>query len=72
MVPTFRWLARRLTALNKYRFATDLLRGSNFWSQAHAPAVAPRPMLASECPFLHQAGAMAPGAEKLTPQAAKA
>lgn len=73
MVPSFRWLARRLTALNKYRFARDLLRGSNFWSQAHAPAEpTPQPMLASECPFLCQAGAMPPGADKLVTQAAKA
>ncbi|MBE2251986.1 MAG: cobalamin B12-binding domain-containing protein [Myxococcus sp.] len=38
MVPSLQWLYRRLVSVNKYRFFSDLFRGTNFWA-SQAPEV---------------------------------
>jgi radical SAM superfamily enzyme YgiQ (UPF0313 family) len=67
MVPSLRWLYDRLVPFNKYRYVSDLFRGTNFWRRefSHA-ASASVPAISTESPFLDRAGEMAPGRHKLT------
>jgi radical SAM superfamily enzyme YgiQ (UPF0313 family) len=66
MVPALRWLARRLTALHRWR-PGDLLRGTNFHARPFEPAGVPVGPAPSASPFFLRAGAMKPGGERLEP-----
>ncbi len=65
--PSLRWLNERLLPLNKHRYVGDLLKGTNFWSQALPSPRSEAPVLATASPFAEQSGSMAPGEDRLQP-----
>lgn len=55
MRPSLRWLYQRLVSVNRYRYWTDYLRGTNFFHRAHAESD-DVPEFHSDSPFLYAQG----------------
>jgi radical SAM superfamily enzyme YgiQ (UPF0313 family) len=54
MVPSLQWLYQRLVSVNKYRYFSDLVRRTNFWSEPFEETGGEIP--SSDFPFFSQQG----------------
>jgi radical SAM superfamily enzyme YgiQ (UPF0313 family) len=75
MSPSLQWLYQRVLTVNKYRYFSDLMRRSNYWSRSFEPARLGGPLI-GDSPFHSQQGvkrgrrgALLPSREAPSPRA---